>query len=68
MAQHYTIDRRRPDVQFERTVVGKDGAVQPSTLVEAKGKDGHFTNEGQYRRAIESAAKSNRLAWEADRQ
>ena len=60
MAKHFTIDRKRPDGKFERTVVGIDGAIQPVTTVAAKGKDGHFTNEGKYRRAIENASEANR--------
>lgn len=43
----------------ERTIVGKDGQkhVLPAT---EKGKDGHFTDEGRYRRAIEKAVDENK--------
>ncbi len=43
---------------MERTVVGKDGQTHVMEA-EEKGKDGHFTDEGQYRRAIEQAAAEN---------
>lgn len=53
----FTIKRRSQN-QNERTVVGKDGHkhVMSSTK---EGKDGHFTDEGQYRRAVEQAVAEN---------
>ena len=44
--------------RLERTIVGVDGQthVLPATK---QGRDGHFTDEGQYRRAIEQAAAEN---------
>lgn len=48
----------RLDGRLERTIVGVDGQthVLPATK---QGKDGHFTDEGQYRRAIEHAVAQN---------
>ena len=45
--------------RLERTIVGVDGQthVLPATK---QGKDGHFTDEGQYRRAIERATAENK--------
>ena len=42
-----------------RTVAGIDGQthVMPG---HKRGKDGHFTSEGPYRRAIEQAVRENR--------
>ena len=57
---------QRPDGRMERTVVGKDGQVHPVPARIGKdgqwlgGKHGHFTDEGEYRRAIEQAAADNR--------
>ena len=53
--QEFTIQRGN---EMERTVVGIDGKKH---IVEAKkqGKDGHFKNEGQYRRAIDAAVAEN---------
>ena len=53
--REFTIDRGG---QWERTIVGKDGQkhVLPAT---EKGKDGHFPDEGRYRRAIEEAVDEN---------
>ena len=44
--------------RLERTIVGVDGQTH---VLEAtkQGKDGHFTDEGQYRRAIEQAVAEN---------
>jgi hypothetical protein len=43
---------------MERTVVGKDGQEhRPSAA--RQGRDGHFTDEGLYRRAIEAAVREN---------
>ena len=54
----FTIQRRGQN-QYERTIVGKDG--QPHVMqADKKGKDGHFTDEGQYRRAIEQAVAQNK--------
>lgn len=54
----FTIQRRGQN-RYERTVVGRDGQthIMPS---DRRGRDGHFTDEGQYRRAIEQAAELNR--------
>ena len=52
----YTIQRGG---RMERTVVGKDGHIHPPTA-EKQRKDAHFTDEGQYRRAIEQAVAENR--------
>ena len=43
----------------ERTVVGVDGQTH---VMEAdkQGKDGHFSDEGRYRRAIEQAVAENK--------
>lgn len=45
--------------RLERTIVGVDGQTH---VLEATGhgKDGHFTDEGQYRRAIEKAVAENK--------
>lgn len=52
----YTIQRGQV---IERTVVGVDGQthVMPGNR---PGRDGHFTSEGPYRRAIEAAVRANR--------
>ena len=56
----FTIRRKGQD-QYELTVVGRDG--QPHVMkTDKKGKDGHFTDEGKYRRAIEQAGKQNSRA------
>lgn len=52
----YTIQRAG---RMERTVVGIDGRVH-HPVAERQGRDGHFTDEGQYRRAIERAVEENR--------
>ena len=54
----YTIQRQGHN-QYERTVVGKDGQthVMPT---DKKGKSGHFSDEGQYRRAIDQAVAQNK--------
>ena len=55
--KYFTIERKgRPS--FELTVVGKDGKSHVLER-ETKGKDGHFTDEGQYRRAIKQAVAEN---------
>ena len=53
--KEFTIQR---GIQMERTVVGIDGqkhVVPPK----GEGKDGHFTDEGKYRQAIDSAVAAN---------
>ena len=55
-----------PGGHMERTVVGKDGQVHHPPLRKGKdgqclvGKHGHFTDEEEYRRAVEQAAADNR--------
>ena len=44
--------------RLERTIVGVDGQTHV-LLATQQGKDGHFTHEGQYRRAIERAVAEN---------
>ena len=51
----FTIQRGN---RMERTVVGKDGQINHPPAVR-QGKNGHFTDEGQYRRAIEQAVADN---------
>lgn len=52
----FTIQRSS---RIERTVVGIDGQTH---VMEAdkQDKDGHYTDEGQYRRAIEQAVSENK--------
>ena len=51
--------RRNQSKSYECTVVGIDG--QPHVFPSDKpGKDGNFTDEGRYRRAIEQAVAQNR--------
>ena len=52
----YTIQRGS---RIERTVVGTTGLTHTYQEVEREGRDGHFTDEGQYRRAIEQAVAEN---------
>ena len=53
--KEFTIQRGN---RIERTVVGKDG--QKHVMDGQKhGKDGHFTEEGRYRRAVEQAVIEN---------
>ena len=54
--REFTIDRGG---RLERTIVGKDGQTHVREAAE-KGKSGHFTDEGQYRRAIEKAVDENK--------
>ena len=54
--QEFTIDRGG---RLERTIVGKNGQAHVRVATE-RGKDGHFTNEGQYRRAVEKAVDENK--------
>ena len=51
----FTIDRGG---RMERTVVGRDGQINHPPAV-GQGRDGHFTDEGQYRRAIDQAVADN---------
>ena len=51
----FTIQRGN---DIERTVVGVDGQIHVMPG-HKHGKDGHFTSEGPYRRAIEAATKAN---------
>ncbi len=51
----FTIQRGN---QMERTVVGRDGQTHVMDG-NSPGRDGHFTDEGQYRRAIEQAVSEN---------
>ena len=56
-SRYFTI-QRKGSAAYELTVVGKDG--QEHTLERIKkGKDGHFTDEGRYRRAIDQAVAEN---------
>ena len=52
----YTIQR---GARIERTVVGITGMTHVYQDVDRKDRDGHFTDEGQYRRAIEKAVSEN---------
>ena len=54
--REFTIDRGG---RLERTIVGKDGRTHMLEATE-KGKSRHFTDEGQYRRAIEKAVDENK--------
>ena len=52
----FTIDRR---VQpYERTIVGVTGKKHVDRTTK-KGRNGHFTDEGRYRRAIDAAVREN---------
>lgn len=53
--REYTIQRGG---RMERTVVGIDGQKHVMET-DRQGRDGHFTEEGQYRRAIEQAVADN---------
>ena len=55
--KHFTIQRRGQN-HYERTVVGIDGQTHVMQTDEP-GRDGHFTDEGQYRRAINQAVAQN---------
>ena len=56
--QEFTI--RRVDGKWERTIIGRTGLKHVDEgHVGEKGKNGHFTNEGEYHRAIENAVKEN---------
>lgn len=43
---------------YERTVVGRDGQKHVMSA-DRPGRNGHFTDEGQYRNAIERAVAEN---------
>ena len=46
--------------RVERTVVGVTGRTHVDEVSnDVRGSDGHFTDEGEYRRAIERAVKEN---------
>ena len=55
--KHFTIQRAGRS-SYGRTVVGIDGQTHVMQT-DRPGKDGHFTDEGQYRRAIERAVAEN---------
>ena len=55
--RYFTI-QRKGNSSYELTVVGKDGQKHTMARIK-KGKDGHFTDEGHYRKAIERAVKEN---------
>ena len=59
MAQKKDFTIQRPGRgSYERTVVGIDG--QPHVMdSNREGRDGHFTDEGRYRRAIDQAVAAN---------
>ena len=55
--RRFTINRGG---RVERTVVGKTGRKHVDEVSnDTRGDDGHFTDEGAYRRAIEEAVKAN---------
>ncbi len=55
--KRFTIDRNG---RVERTTVGRTGRTHVYEVAsDARGEDGHFTDEGQYRRAIEQAVREN---------
>lgn len=63
--REFTIDRG-DGRGFERTVVGKDGkkngpypARKNARGEDMEGRDGHFTDNGEYYRAIDEAVKAN---------
>ena len=63
--REFTIDRG-DGRGFERTVVGITGiehgpyaARKNARGEDLEGRDGHFTDEGEYRRAIERAVSEN---------
>ena len=56
----FTIQRRGQN-QYERTVVGKDGRTHVMQS-DREGRNGHFTDEGRYRRAIGQVVAQNRRA------
>ena len=55
--RRFTINRGG---RVERTVVGRTGHTHVDEVSnDVRGDDGHFTDEGEYRRAIERAVKEN---------
>lgn len=58
MGTKYEFTILRPDGRLERTVVGRNGHAHV-LLATQHGRDGHFTDEGEYRRAIERATAEN---------
>ena len=55
--RRFTIDRGG---RVERTVVGRTGQAHVDEVAnDARGEDGHFTDEGEYRRAIDRAIREN---------
>ena len=55
----FTIDRG-DGRDFERTIVGVTGQAHVDAVPRNKrGRDGHFTDEGEYHRAIERAVREN---------
>ena len=57
--REFTIDRG-DGRDFERTIVGITGQAHVDTVPRTKrGRDDHFTDEGEYRRAIQVAVKAN---------
>ena len=59
MAKKYHFTINRGCGSYERTVVGRDGQVHKDET-DKQGKDGHFTNEGPNRRAVEKAVSVNK--------
>ena len=51
--------QRRGQTGYERTIVGRDGQTHVMRA-DNRGRDGHFAEEGQYRRAIERAVVLNK--------
>ena len=55
--RRFTINRGG---RVERAVVGKTGRKHVDEVSnDTRGSDGHFTDEGEYRRAIERAVREN---------
>ena len=55
--RRFTIDRNG---RVERTVVGRTGRTHVYEVAsDARGGGGHFTDKGEYRRAIERAVREN---------
>lgn len=55
--KRFTINRGG---RVERTVVGTTGRKHVDEVSnDTRGGDGHFTDEGEYRRAIERAVREN---------
>ena len=56
---HRLLTTRVGEPPYELTTAGRNGLVHTHRS-EKKGKDGHFTKEGEYRRAIEEAVRKNK--------